>query len=317
MKGTKNPFLPLVGAMAIALLIGGCGGGGSDDTAGTTPPVVTPQPEPMGPTDLEETQAEAAAAAMAAMTASTSADTAADGAETATMHIATLQTNGMAMMYAMDARKYAEMAMAEYMKAKAASEAAAAATTGDAGEAAWRMAVTAQEAAEGAADMAADKAMKATKAAMTELHIDGTVKTVGESSVDATSGMVTSPDSKMVTGLLIGGEPDRTTAMSPGQHFIQRGGPATETKYKQAVAAGSVDIGKVLDTSDDTARLTLITSREGKKKVRVFVDRAPDAVNDDGTNALLDQRLDYHWRDAPAARDIAFWRQGGAARSVL
>ena len=34
---------------------------------------------------------------------------------------------------------------------------------------------------------------------------------------------------------------------------------------------GLVDIGKVLDTSDDKARLTIITAREGEKKdVRVL-----------------------------------------------
>ena len=149
------------------------------------------------------------------------------------------------------------------------------------------MALDAQDAAEAAEERAAAMAEAAIAAALTELHIVDTVKTVGESSVDATSGTVTSPDGSMVTGLLRGIEPDRATAMSAGQHFIQDTGPDTETEYKQAIAAGSVDIGKVLDTSDDKARLLLITHHEGEKEVRVFVNRADAAVADQVGNDLL------------------------------
>ena len=41
---------------------------------------------------------------------------------------------------------------------------------------------------------------------------------------------------------------------------------ATDTEYVQAVRAGSADIGRELDTSDDMARLTIITAREGNEE---------------------------------------------------
>ena len=168
--------------------------------------------------------------------------------------------------------------------AKAGSEAAAAATTGADAEAALRTALDAQDAAEMAEATAMAMSEAAIAAAMTELHIDGTVKTVGESSVDATTGTLSSPDGKMHTGFRR--SVTRVTDKSEGQEFVQSTGPAKETKYKQAVAGGSIKIGKVLDTSDDAARLTLITSYQGTKKVRVFVDdggTAPvNAIGDTG-----------------------------------
>ncbi len=293
-------FTTICCAAALAFGLAACGSSSDDDTADTTPPVVTPppDPEPMGPTDLEETQTAAAAAATAAMTASTNAETAAAGAETATMHIATLQTNGKAMMYAMDARKYADMAMAEYMKANAASKAAAAATTGDAGEAAWRMAVTAQEAAEGAAEMATANATKAEEAAMTELHINGTMKSAAGSSLDASSGELRTPTAGgglMITGTQLG-NPDldalttRDTDLVPGVAFLQNQGSASEVKYKQAIADGNLTIGKVVDSTDDAARLTIITAHQGKKTVRVFVD-GNGAADDDTLDGLLGAAL--------------------------
>ena len=47
-----------------------------------------------------------------------------------------------------------------------------------------------------------------------------------------------------------------------------------DTPYVQAVAADLVTIGKTLDTTDDMARLTVIHSRAGTKKVRVYVERS-------------------------------------------
>ena len=85
----------------------------------------------------------------------------------------------------------------------------------------------------------------------------------------------------MDTGLQ--GTVGRDAASVAGQHFIQADGPANETKYKQAVAAGSINIGKVVDTSDDTTRLTLITSYQSSETVRVFVDMA----NDETLNGML------------------------------
>ena len=53
------------------------------------------------------------------------------------------------------------------------------------------MADAAQEAAEAAEATAATMAEAAIAAAMTELHIDGTMKSAGESSIDADMGMLT------------------------------------------------------------------------------------------------------------------------------
>ena len=50
------------------------------------------------------------------------------------------------------------------------------------------MADAAQDAAEAAEATAVDMAEAAIAAAMTELHIDGTMKSVGDSTVDATAG---------------------------------------------------------------------------------------------------------------------------------
>ena len=223
--------------------------------------------------DLMETQKEAADAAAAAMEASTNAGTAADGAEAATANIATLQTNGMAAADAMAARAAADEAMAASEEAQTASDAAAEATTGADAEAAAREALNAQGEAEDAEMTASGKATAAIAAAKTELHIDGSMNNVGDSSVDAKSGRMTTPGKPdVVTGLQIGMERLRSTVASEGQHFEQSTGPATETKYKQAVAAGTIMLGKVLDTSDDKARLTLITSHQDSKKVRVFAD---------------------------------------------
>ena len=272
-------FLAMASAVIFAATLSACGGGSSGDSSSSEPPPPVPM-EPVGPTDLEETQTAAAAAATAAMTASTNADTAADGAETATMHIATRQTNGKAMMYAMDARKYADIAMAEYMKAKAASEAAAAATTGDAGEAAWLMAVTAQEAAGGAAEMAADKAMKAAEAAMTELHIDVTMKSVGDSSIDANMGMLTTTaddGSKTITGMQDDVEREKVGEVEGQIKSVF--GTTPVSAYKQAVEARDLTIGKTLDTTDDEARVVVIHSRAGSEMARVYA--LEEAVTND------------------------------------
>ncbi len=301
--------------LAAVLAIGLTACSSSDNDTPAEEPVAMPEPMPEpepepdpGPTDLEETQAAAVAAAAAAMTASANAEASSDSAAAATATLATLQTGADANAGEMGGNEHAKAASYAAKDAAdaaaaaaAASAAAAAATTGDAGETAWRMAVAAQEDAEAAEASASTHAAAAIEAAMMELHIDGTMKWVdivdddgnvtGMSSVDATTGMLTTGTvgvDRKITGLLIGAEPSHMKASSEGQHFIQDSGPATETKYKQAIEAGTVEVGKRLDTSDDKARLLLMTHYEGEKKVRVFVDRADNATNDDGTNNLLD-----------------------------
>ena len=249
------------------------GSAGTDDTPVAMPeptPEPTPEPDP-GQVDLATTQAAAAAAAAAAMTASDNADASADGAEAATANSATLQTGAMAEMYAMGARESAKEAMAEYMKAKAASEAAAAATTASAAGRALENAEAAQAAAEAAAGMASEKAMKATDAAKMELMIDGTMKMVGDSSIDADMGKLTKTaddGSKTITGHESDVKREKVGAVTGQAHSAP--GDTPVEPYKQAVAARNLAIGKTLDTTDDMARVVVIHSRAGSKKVRVY-----------------------------------------------
>ena len=305
MKKTKltRSLLAACSIVALSAVMYGCVHNGGDDApatdmSGTPDPV--PEPiEPAGPTDLDETQSAAAAAATAAMTASANAAASASSAADATMTLATLQTgadSNAAEMGGREAAYAAHAAAGEAADAAAAaataSAAAAAATTGDAAEEAWRHAVAAQEAAEAAETTAVAMAEAAIAAAMTELHIDGTVKNLGDSTVDATAGTLTDQDDGTTTGFIrsVSRDVDAITGVPFDQHGDSAVAPADDTlnvadvAYVQAVAADSVGIGKVLDTSDDLARLTIITAREGKEDVRVFADLA----DDDTAGDLLD-----------------------------
>ena len=286
-------------AVVLAFGLAACGGGDDDEAMAPVEPApmepVEPAPPPP-PSDLEVTQGEAADAAAAAMTAASGAEMAASGAETATANIATLQTGGTAAASAAAARAAADDAADAASDAADAAAAAAAATDGSAAEAALRMALDAQESAEADAQIAVDMADAAVEAAMTELHIDGTMKNVGDSSVDADAGTLTAQGDGTMTGFIR--NLSRDVNAVTGVPFDQRGVSAeaftadgvsipddtttnaTDVAYVQAVAAGSANIGKVLDTSDDMARLTIITAREGKKDVRVFADRAADNTAD-------------------------------------
>ena len=286
MKKTKltRSLLAACSVVALSAVMYGCVHNGGDDApatdmSGTPDPVPEPM-EPAGPTDLEETQTAAADAAAAAMTASDAAAKADDDAATATMYLATLQTGDDSNSDAMGGRE-AAMAASEAAKdaADAASEAAdasaaaAAATTGADAEAALRMALDAQDAAEAAEATAATMAEAALAAAMTELHINGTVKTVGESSIDATMGMLTTPaevttDPDIVTGLQHDVEREGSGAVKAQAHSLPDVTPVVQ--YKQAVEARDLVIGKTLDTTDDKARVTVIHSRAGSKKVSVY-----------------------------------------------
>ena len=234
---------------------------------------------------LMDVQMAADAAAMAAKTASDAAAMDATAAMNATANIATLQTGEMSKMMAYDAKKAADGAMKAYEAAKTASETANADdATITSATTAKDMAVAAQMDAEKYAMTADEKSMGAVKYAMSELMIDSTMKSVGKSEIDARMGMLTDTaddGSQTITGLLEGEEPKSTTGAVVGVSFARRTvETGVDTAYKQAVAAGSITIGKVLDTTDDMARLTLVTHYEGSKSVRVFVDGAVDAVTD-------------------------------------
>ena len=275
-------------AVVLAFGLAACGGGDDDDTA-EAPMVEEPMEPapPAGPTDLEETQTAAAAAATAAMTASTNAAAMASSAADATATLATLQTgadSNAAEMggneHAYAAHSAAKDAADAAAAAAAASAAAAAATTGDAGEAAWRMAVAAREDAEAAMALASTHAEAAIAAAMTELHIADTIKWAGgltadaegASSVDAAMGMLTTTaadGSATITGH--SGDLTRTGGAVVG---VAHSAPGVSpvVPYKQAVAARTLKIGKIVDTTDDKARVVVMHSRVGSKSVGVYLD---------------------------------------------
>ena len=272
-------------AAVFALGLAACSSSSDDDPPEVAMPEPMPEPEPPAPTDLETTQAAAMAAAAAAKTASDSAATAAGGAEDATANLATSQTGAMAQMHADAAGEYAGMAMAAYMDAKAASDAAAAATLASEAGMALANAEAAQMAAEVAQEKAEEAAMKATEAAKMELMIDGTMKSVGDTTVDAMAGASsvttgTGDDAQtVITGLIKSENPMATGAAVTGQAFargtqddlntaIDESTP--DTPYRQAAAARTFAIGKVLDSSDDMARLMIVTDYAGTNMVNVY-----------------------------------------------
>ena len=262
--------------VALAAMMAGCGS--------TSTTVIGPEP----PT-LDEVRAAAMAAAAAARTASGRADTAAGGAEAATMRLATLQTGGVAKTYATDARTYADAAMAESRKAGWASDAAAAAADPRAAALALIRAEDARTAAGAAAEVAAGKAMRATQAAPKELAIDGTVTSVGATSIDTMAGAtlvhpVPGGDGAVRTGLIRPLSPMATGAAVTGAAYVapiadDRSTAADETRagtaYRQAVAARTFSLGKTLDSADDTARLMLVTHYAGSRGWRVFAPPPP------------------------------------------
>ena len=272
---------------ALAIGLAACSSGGSGPTAAAPGTPAPPEPaeptEPAGPTELEAAQTAAAGAAMAAKRASDNASTAAGNAMTAAENLATMQTGGMSAGLAQEAQDAAENAMEAYTTAKSAAEDAAAATTATAAVKAQLAAEDAQADAEMYADTAVEKGTASETAAAMELRIVGTMKSVGESMVDAMAlaSTVTTDDQTIVTGRLVNMDLSHTVPAFAGRHGAQDN-PATDANeavaYRQAVEERSFDIGKTLDSSDDMARLMLITHYAGLKTVKTFY-RGPLAAS--------------------------------------
>ena len=248
------------------------------------PPVGDGGPGPVL-TELQMAQADAAAAATAAMTASGNAATAAAAAATAVANLATMQTNATAGGLAYEAHTAAGDAMAAYTDAKAASEEAAAAED-------VTTAVTAKLAAEMAmadavkyAGIASEKGTAAETAAMAALMIEGKDKSVGGTTsvnADADSSVVTTAtgttSQTVETGRIKTKDPKHEDFGVVVTGNVHRAGvdlilgTADDVAYKQAVAARDITIGRTLDTSNDMARLMLVTHYAGTKMVRVYKD---------------------------------------------
>ena len=253
----------------------------TDDTA-MMPDTMEPdamEPDAMEPTEMEKAQTAASDAATAAMTAAGNAKTAADDADAARTDAATLQTGETSGGLAEKAREYADAAHDAYTDAKAASEAAAEAESLAGAIEAKIMAENARDAAQAAETKAVEYGQNSMDAAGAELLIDGTVKTVVDTSIDATApnqvittttGGKTSTDD---TGFQADLEEEETGAVT-GRAYVaadpDASPPAAEMTYRQTVAARDVTIGKTVDSEDDTARLAIITSYAGSKTVKVF-----------------------------------------------
>ena len=266
-------------AAALALVLAACSS--SDNETATvepepTPPTVEPDPEL---TDLETAQAAAIAAAAAAKMASDNAAMAASDAADAIMNLATMQTGAMSMSQADEAEAQADDAMEAYMAAKAASDAAAAATDIDAAVTAKNNAVAAQADAEAAAMKASEYGTMAMESATGELMIAGTMKSVGETTIDAMAprSEVTSgsgdDEQKTITGLI--STPLTTGLETDGlaevDAVINTDPPTSYTAPKvNAAARDNLEIGKVVDSADDMARLRIITAYASTRSVKVY-----------------------------------------------
>ena len=209
------------------------------------------------------------------MTASGEAATAAEAAMAAVANLATMQTGATSAGLADEAQTAADKAMLAYMDAKAASKAAAEAEEVTAAVEARVMAEAAMANAVKYAMMASEKGTDAETAAMAELMIVGTVKTVGGTDIDATAGSseVITDGNTVTTGLMAkGDQPMHTVALSEGVPGVE--GTAADKSLFKATTAGAAErkfpIGKLVDSADDMARLMIVTQYAGSKTVKVY-----------------------------------------------
>ena len=236
--------------------------------------------EPVELNELQTAQAAAADAATGAMTAAGNAATAATAAVDAGENLATLQTGETSSSLATKASEQATLAQAAYMAAMKASEDAAEATD-------VTTAVEAKVAAEAAlanAMAAETMAVKYGKMAMdaddNELIIEGTVKTVGGTSLDAAAGSLvekvgTGEDEQTtITGLLPDiDQPMHTVMASMGVTGVN-GTPDDAIDQYKAPVVGAAErkfpVGKLVDSADDMARLMIVTHYAVTETVKVY-----------------------------------------------
>lgn len=221
---------------------------------------------------------DASTAATDARTAATKADEYADQAEMDDDNRATIQTgDANSVAHAMYARAEADKADEEAGKADtAATMAAAATTTADANKY-LRMATDAKEAAETARDEAKSHAGTAATDAMAELKINGSTKSVGDTSITVNRQSRTSADGRTITGLLSNMDITQTGTRDAMGHLLTAPTSATDSTPVNVniggtdLVADTVDIGFTYDSADDDARLTLIHSYLGSKKEMLFI----------------------------------------------
>ena len=250
-------------------------------------------PEVPEPTELETAQAAAVTAAADAKTASDNAAAASTAAAEAVANLATIQTGTTSAALAKEAADYAAKAMTAYMDAKAASETAVAAEDVTAAVEARLLADLAMADAVSYSITAVEKGTAAETAANAELIIVGTVKTVGDTSIDADAprSVVTAGEAPTAqvtdTGLQAkGAQPTTEGPATPGRTAVAGDETDDPDPYKSPVVnadARTFGIGKLVDSADDTARLMIITQYAGTMTVKVF---ASDTTTDGLTGPL-------------------------------
>ena len=311
---TRNRILITCAIASLALGLSACSS--DDDDAPVTTMMDLAAETELPP--LEAAQKKAADAATAAMTAAVTADEAADAAEAAMENAATMQTKETSGGHAEMARTYATAAHTAYMAAKAASEDAAAAEDVTA---AVEARVAAEVAMAEAVDAEADATYHAGRSmddSAGELKIVGTIKTVGDTSIDAGAGATsnTAGGQTTTTGLIKDLNP-MTTVPAVGMRLGVADDPLTtaadqdETMaHRQAVAARDLTIGKVVDSRDDLARLMIVTQYAGTKMAHVYAptgDANPPKSTKAGVVSITFTPPD---NGAAVTRDVALRSEG-------
>ena len=226
--------------------------------------------------ELMDVQTAAANAAEAAKMASDDAAADTKAAKDATANIATLQTGEMSKMMAYEAQDAADGAMKAYMAAKMASDDAAAAMTTEAATEAKVLAEAAQADAEKYAMTASDKSGGAVKYAAVELMIDDKMKSVGDIEIMVDGKTTTSgSDPVIMTGKLdpvsATSDPVAAVAAVAAVEDVETTIEVDESKpaviAKPDIESQEIDIGVDYDSSDDIARLRLVTSYIGSGTV--------------------------------------------------
>ena len=234
---------------------------------------------------LKDVQSGVMAAMTAAGVASEEAQTAATAAQDARANRATMQTDDLhadnSGELADKAQEHADAAAAAAKAADDANVMAMAATDVEAATRELVMAQAAQDTAEkqqGYAETARDNAATA---AMAELTIEGTVKTVGDTSIDAAAdrSVVTTGEDETAqvvdTGLQLKGEFPMATGEGADDGVLgAQDDPDMDDnqaiKHVQKVTDRTFPIGKVVDSENDTARLMIVIKYAGSKNAYVY-----------------------------------------------
>ena len=280
----KPTYMALAVLAGFGLALGACSSSSDDDAPPATDMTdMEPEPDP-GPTELQMAQSAAADAAADAKTASDAATKSYEDAKASVANAATMQTGDTHTAALAGVKAQAAAAAAAYAAAKKASEDAAAATTVTAAVLAQGDAEDAQAAAEAAQEKAAEYAADVDLASV--LMIDDTMKSVGETTIDANAPnqvitrTVDGKTTKVETGLIT--ELETTGTTTDGQAPIDEIPTTEDSEYKaplvNAASRGDVKIGKIVDDPDDSARLAIITHYASMDTVRVYDHLAPDSA---------------------------------------